>query len=261
MPRLKRRQNQQSGRANGLLHLRSALFLIWFIVVSLVAHIATLPFLFFRRKFTARAARCWAKLCLWGLRVFAGLSYEVRGGRNFIHGPVLIASKHQSMWETMAFMALLDDPAVVIKRELLSIPFYGWFARKAEMIAIDRKAGGGAIRTMLAEARKALSEGRPLLIFPEGTRKAVGASPDYKPGIAGLYTELEVPCVPVALNSGLYWVAGGLIKKPGTIVVEFLETIPPGLPRQEFMRTLETRTETATSRLVEEGKNALAAKA
>jgi len=243
-----------------LLYLRSALFLIWFIAVSLVVHIVALPFLLLDRKYAAAAARIWARGCLWGLRAIAGLGYEVRGQKNFIHGPVLVASKHHSMWETIAFIALLDDPVIVIKRELLSIPFYGWYARKAEMIAIDRKAGGGAVRGMLAAARKALGQGRPLLIFPEGTRKAVGASPDYKPGIAGLYVELEVPCVPVALNSGLYWVAGGLIKRPGTIVVEFLETIPPGLLRREFLGALETRIETATARLITEGKNSISAK-
>ena len=243
-----------------MLYLRSALFFAWFIAVSLIVHIVALPFLLLDWKYTAAAARVWAKSSLWGLRVIAGLGHEVRGQKNFIHGPVLVASKHHSMWETMAFLALLDDPVVVIKRELLNVPLYGWYARKAQMIAIDRKAGGGAIRAMLGAARKALGDGRPILIFPEGTRRAVGAPPDYKPGIAGLYSELDVPCVPVALNSGLYWVAGGLIKKPGTIIVEFLEAIPPGQSRQEFMSLLQTRIETATKRLVEEGKKTLSAK-
>ena len=243
-----------------MLYLRSILFLIWFIAISLTMHVVSLPLLLLDRAFTGGAARIWAKAVLWGLRVFAGLGYEVRGQEHFIHGGVIVASKHYCMWETIAFITLLDDPAVVIKRELLSIPLYGWFARKQEMIAVDRRAGAAAMRSMLGAARNALGEGRPILIFPEGTRKAIGAQPDYKPGVAGLYAELNVPCLPVALNSGLYWVAGGLIKKPGKIVVEFLEAIPPGLPRPEFMSLLQTRIETASARLVDEGKKAMAAR-
>lgn len=243
-----------------MLYLRSVLFLAWFAVLSLAAHIVSLPLLLLNRSFAAGAARIWAKTVLWSLRPIAGLGYEVRGQEHFIHGPVLVASKHHCMWETIAFLSLLDDPAVVIKRELLNVPLYGWFARKQEMIAVDRRGGAGAMRAMLNAARRALGKNRPILIFPEGTRKAVGAAPDYKPGVAGLYSELEIPCVPVALNSGLYWVAGGLIKKPGTIVVEFLPVIPPGLSRQDFMSTLQTRIETASNRLIEEGKSALAAR-
>ncbi len=244
-----------------MIYLRSALFLIWFVAVSVAMHIVCLPTLLLDRKSASSVPWAWAKLMLWGLKVFSGLRYEVRGAQHLIHGGVLVASKHQCMWETMALFALLDDPAVVIKRELLRLPFYGWYARKQEMIFVDRKAGASAIRAMMTAARRALSDSRPILIFPEGTRKAIGAPPDYKPGVAGLYSELEVPCVPVALNSGLYWIAGGLLKKPGTIVVEFLEAIPPGLARQDFMGLLQTRIETATGRLVEEGKMALAVKA
>ena len=237
-----------------MLYLRSALFLIWFLVISVTMHIVCLPTLLLDRKSASWVPRTWAKLILWGLKIFAGLRYEVRGAQHLIHGGVIVASKHQCMWETIALFALLDDPAVVIKRELLRVPLYGWYARKQENIFIDRKAGASAVRAMMGVARKALTESRPILIFPEGTRKAVGAPPDYKPGVAGLYAELDVPCVPVALNSGLYWIAGGLLKKSGTIVVEFLEAIPPSLARQEFMSVLQTRIETATARLVAEGR-------
>lgn len=223
-------------------------------------HIVCLPTLLLDRKTASAVPRTWAKLLLWGLKIFAGLGYEVRGAQHLIHGGVIVASKHQCMWETIALFALLDDPAVVIKHELLRVPLYGWYARKQENIFVDRKAGASAVRAMMGAARAALSESRPILIFPEGTRKAVGAPPDYKPGVAGLYAELDVPCVPVALNSGLYWIAGGLLKKPGTIVVEFLEAIPPGRARQEFMSQLQTRIEAATQRLVEEGKKSMAAR-
>ncbi|MGQ0742126.1 MAG: lysophospholipid acyltransferase family protein [Alphaproteobacteria bacterium] len=237
-----------------MLYLRSALFLVWFLVLSVTAHIAALPLLLLPRRFTVWAARVWAIIVLFGLKTIAGLRYEVRGQRHFIHGPVLVASKHQCMWETIAFLVLLDDPVVVIKRELLDIPLYGWFARKQEMIAVDRKGGAGALRTMLAFARKAISQARPILIFPEGTRKRIGSPPDYKPGVAGLYSELDIPCLPVALNSGLYWAAGGLLKNPGRIIVEYLEPILPGLPRAEFMNVLQNRIEAATMRLIDEGK-------
>ncbi len=241
-----------------MLYLRSTLFLIWFTALSVAMHIIFLPTLLLTRKAAAWVPRVWSRLTLWGLKVFAGLDYEVRGLEHFIHGGVLIASKHYCMWETIALFALLDDPAVVIKRELLNIPLYGWYARKQEMIFVDRKAGASAIRTMLAAARRALAAGRPILIFPEGTRKAIGAAPDYKPGVAGLYSELDIPCIPVALNSGLFWIAGGWLKKPGTIIVEFLEAIPPGLPRQQFMTQLEKRIETASARLIAEGRAHLA---
>lgn len=241
-----------------MLYLRSAFFLIWFVVISVAMHIACLPTLLLDRKSASWVPRVWANLILWGLKIFADLGYEVRGKEHLIHGGILIASKHYCMWETIALFALLDDPAVVIKRELLRVPLYGWYARKQEMIFVDRSAGAAAVRTMLNAARHVLTESRPILIFPEGTRKAIGAPPDYKPGVAGLYTELEIPCVPVALNSGLFWIAGGWLKKPGTIVVEFLEAVPPGLPRQQFMAELQTRIETASTRLVAEGRAQLA---
>jgi len=136
----------------------------------------------------------------------------------------------------------------VLKRELLRIPFYGWFLAKAAAIPIDRGAGASALRKMSEAARKVLGEGRPILIFPEGTRKKPRAAPDYKPGVAGLYGLLGVACVPVALNSGVYWT--GFLKRPGTIVLEFLEPIPPGLKRDAFMVRLQDRIETATSAIL-----------
>ena len=163
-------------------------------------------------------------------------------------GAVLVAAKHMSMWDTLALYIVLDDPGIVLKRELLWIPFYGWFLWKATAIAIDRGAGVHALVSMSKNARRVADEGRPILIFPEGTRKKPGAPPDYKPGVAGLYGQLRLPCVPAALNSGLYWT--DFLKKPGTIVLEFLEPIPPGLKRREFMVQMESRIEIATNRLL-----------
>jgi 1-acyl-sn-glycerol-3-phosphate acyltransferase len=235
--------------------LRSALFFLWFVLVSVVVNIASLPALLLPRKVTVHCSRLWSRWTLWGLRVFAGLTYEVRGTIPQNTG-VLIASKHMSMWDTITLYLILFDPATVLKRTLLWIPFYGWYVWKVGSIAIDRDGKASAMRKMVAEAKAAMAQGRAILIFPEGHREAPGAPPDYKPGVAGLYGMLGVPCIPVALNSGLFWT--GFIKKPGRIAVEFLDAIPPGLKRAEFMRELETRIETATARLVAEGRKSLA---
>jgi 1-acyl-sn-glycerol-3-phosphate acyltransferase len=226
--------------------LRSALFLLWFLLVTTILSLIFLPVLLLPRGATVWLARLWSRATFWGLRIFTGIGFEIRG--TVPRGPVLVASKHMSMWDTLALYLALDAPAIVLKRELLRIPFYGWFLWKATAIPIDRGAGAGALRKMAAAARAVLAEGRPILIFPEGTRKKPGAPPDYKPGVAGLYGMLEVPCVPVALNSGVYWT--GFRKHPGTIVLEFLEPIPPGLKRAAFMRLLEIRIETATTALL-----------
>jgi len=159
-----------------------------------------------------------------------------------------VASKHMSMWDTLALYLTLNQPAIVLKRELLRIPFYGWFLAKAAAVPIDRSAGASALRKMSEAARAVLAQGRPILIFPEGTRKKPGAAPDYKPGVAGLYSQLGVDCVPVTLNSGVYWT--GFLKRPGIIVLEFLEPIPPGMKRDAFMTLLESRIETATAALL-----------
>jgi len=219
-------------------------------------HIVCLPLLVMPRPMTMRAAKLWSGLVLWGLRVFTGLGYEVRG--EIPKGPVLVASKHMSMWDTLALFYLLDDPAMVLKRELLSIPLYGWYAKKAGMIAVDRAAGASALRKLAGDGRKAFTDDRSIMIFPEGTRKAPGAPPDYKPGVAALYGMLDVPCVPVALNSGLYWTL--FRKNPGTVTIEFLAPIAAGLRRAPFMEVLQERIEEGTARLVAKGRAELAAR-
>ena len=232
--------------------LRSAIFFLWFALVSAVICIAFLPALILPRKITVWMSRRWSALNFWGLRVITGVAFEVRGTRPA--NGVLVAAKHMSMWDTLALYLLLDDPAVVLKRGLQFIPFYGWYITKAGSIAVDRSGRGSAMRKMIAAAKRALGKGRSILIFPEGTRKKPGAPPDYKPGVAALYSQLGVACVPAALNSGLFWT--GFIKRPGKIVLEFLEPIPPGLRSREFMKVLEERIETASKALIAEG-NAL----
>jgi len=242
---------------NSMTFFRSSLFLLWFALITLVLYLGFLPALLLPRRAAVIAGRTWAGATLWGLRIFAGLGFEVRGVAP--RGAILVASKHMSMWDTLALYVLLDAPIIVLKRELLNIPFYGWYARKAGVISIDRGGHASALRQMAADAKKAFAAGDTVMIFPEGHRQPPGAPPDYKPGVAMLYSQFGAPCVPVALNSGLFWTGpGGFLKRSGTIVVEFLPPIPPGLKRPDFMRELQTGIETATAALVVEGRRQLA---
>jgi 1-acyl-sn-glycerol-3-phosphate acyltransferase len=227
--------------------------MLFFVVFSAVMFLAVLPLLVMPRLMMVRASQTWSRVMFWGLKIIAGCGYEVRGG--IPKGPYLFAAKHMSMWDTLALYALIDDVCIVVKRELLGIPFYGWYIKKAGVIAVDRNAGASALRRMAAQAKAVFEAGRAVAIFPEGTRKKPGAAPDYKPGVAGLYAQLGVPCVPVALNSGQFWT--GFLKRPGTIVIEFLPPIPAGLKRGEFMRELEKRIETASAALAVEGSRTL----
>lgn len=235
--------------------VRSFIFALWFAAVTVVIYVAVLPALLLPRMVMVHTSRLWSRAVFFGLKLLAGVTYEVRGDTP--RGPVLVASKHMSMWDTMGLYLTLYDPAAVLKRELLQIPFYGWYIWKAGVIPVDRGGYASAMRKMTAAARQALQQGRPILIFPEGSRKKPGASPDYKPGVAGLYGQLNVACVPVALNSGLFWTGPmGFIKKPGRIIVEFLEPIPPGLKRTEFMQLLQQRIENATAKIIAQSRPA-----
>jgi 1-acyl-sn-glycerol-3-phosphate acyltransferase len=239
-----------------MVFIRSSLFFLWFAIVSVIIAVGGVWVLLLPRRATEILSKTWSRAVLFGLKWIAGLDYEVRGA--VPHGGVLIAAKHMSMWDTVMLYLLLDDACAVVKRSLVNIPFYGWYLWKAGVIAIDRDGKASALKKMVAEAKAALADNRPLFIFPEGTRKAPGMSPDYKPGVAALYTQTGATCVPVALNSGLFWTGPvGFLKKPGKVVIEFLPAIPPGLKRAEFMSRLENTIETATGHLIEEGLNLL----
>jgi len=238
--------------------IRALAFNFVFFVGTIVFGIAGLPFLLTPRRTAMRFGRFWAQAVLWALKVIVGLEGDIRGRENIPAGACLIAMKHQSMYDTLMLPPLLGDPAVVIKRELQFVPFYGWYATRAGSIFIDRKGGAGALRRMVAAAKRAIADGRPVVIFPQGTRTGPGAPTSdapYQPGIAALYRELGVPLVPAAVNSGMYWGRRAFIKRPGRIIVEFLPPIPPGLPRREVMATLEARIEAATTALEGEATN------
>jgi 1-acyl-sn-glycerol-3-phosphate acyltransferase len=216
-----------------------------------------LPFLLTPRALTMRFGRFWASSVLVLLRLIVGLGHEVRGLDRLPPGGCIIAMKHQSAWDTLILPVALGDPAIVLKRELLLVPFFGWYAARAGSIAIDRKAGAGALRRMLAKARPAAAAGRPIVIFPEGTRVAPGERKPYQPGAAALYQALALPLVPAAVNSGLYWGRRSFVKRPGRIILEFLDPIPPGRTRPRVMAELERRIETTTAALLREGAKTL----
>jgi 1-acyl-sn-glycerol-3-phosphate acyltransferase len=225
-------------------------FFAWTAIVGTIG----LPFLVAPRAAAMRFGRLWARSILVLLRVVVGLDYQIRGLEHIPRDGCVIAMKHQSAWDALILPVVLGDPACVVKRELLRVPFYGWYAARAGSIAIDRKAGAAALRRMVAAARLIAAQGRPIVIFPEGTRVAPGARLPYQPGVAALYQALTLPLVPAAVNSGLFWGRRGFLKRPGRIVLEFLEPIPPGVPRRQVMAELEQRIETATAALLREAQ-------
>ena len=231
--------------------LRAVAFQVAFWIWSAVINLAWLPSLLMSPLATVRGQTVWAKGVMVLLRMLVGIRYELRGRDNIPAGPVLIAAKHQSAWDTMIFHIIAHDPAIVMKAELLKIPVYGWYCRHSRMIPIDRDTGSKAIRAMVDAAKAAAAETRPIIIFPQGTRVAPGTEAPYLPGIAALYRQLGIPVVPVALNSGVFWPRHSIRRKPGTIVLEYLPPIEPGLNRRDFMARLEAAIEPASARLAE----------
>ncbi|MCW5696225.1 MAG: 1-acyl-sn-glycerol-3-phosphate acyltransferase [Bauldia sp.] len=233
--------------------IRSAVYNVLFYVTMIVAFIVITPVYFFLPQPANMAVVSgMAKTLLWLLRVVCGTKAEFRGLENIPTGPVVIASKHQSLWETFALLTVIRNPGVVIKRQLLYVPIWGWWAWKARMIYVTRGAGSAALKEITEGAKRVLAEGRPVIIFPEGTRKAPGAPPDVKYGIVHLYGKLGVPVVPVALNSGFYWPRRRFLRFPGTIVVEFLPSIAPGLSSRAFLTRLTETVEAGVDRLIVE---------
>ena len=233
------------------LWLRSAAFNLGFFGGSAVLALALVPALALPRRTFVRAGRVWAWWTDWLLRKVVRVEIVIENAAGLSSGACLVAAKHQSAWETVALLGLLPDPAYVLKRELTRIPLFGLFIRKNRQIVVDRRGGARALKSMLAEAADAAAAGRQIVIFPQGTRVAPGASRPYRSGAAALYRALGVPVVPIALNSGAVWGRNAFLKRPGRIVLRVLDPIAPGMPRAAFMALLERRIETAVTALAD----------
>ena len=235
--------------------LRSVAFNLLF-YLNLVLHlVAAIPTFALPRAMFMRLAKSWGRTSN-ALLAVAGIRVELRGLKRIPPGALLVAAKHQSVWETFTLFTLFDDPAYVLKRELMWVPVFGWYAWKSDMIPVDRASRGGALSGMIDRARAEFARGRQIIIFPEGTRTAPGAPPAYRQGVVHLYAQAGVPCLPIALNSGLFWPRRKFLRYPGTIVLEVLDPIPPGLLPEKFAARLEHEIETATDRLIGEAKMA-----
>ncbi len=233
-----------------MLALRSLLFNIAFFLWSTLIQVLFLPSLLLPMAVVVSVQRFWIRGSLALLAGICDLRHEIRGLEHLPPGPCIIASKHQSAWDTLIFAVLFRGPGFIVKRELLWIPLFGWYIRRTGCIAIDRKGGASILKRMIADARDAIGKGQHIVIFPEGTRVALGQRRPYLPGVGALYGQLGVPVVPVALNSGLFWGRRTFLKKPGRITLEFQEPIAPGLSRKDFTAELERRIETASARLL-----------
>lgn len=233
---------------------RSLLFNLGFYGLTTILCFLALPALALPRGVLVWLGRVWAWGIAFMLRTCCGIDYEVRGLDPPGPGGRVYAFKHQSAWDTVMLPLLVRDPMIVMKRELLAIPIFGWYMLKTRQVAIDRQGGAKALKRMLRAAEAGVAAGRPLVIFPEGTRTAPGERRPYQPGVAACYGQLDLPVVPVALNSGLFWGRKSFVKKPGHIVVEFLPAIAPGLDRAAFTAELKHRIEAACARLLFESK-------
>lgn len=233
-----------------MIYFRSLLFNIAFFSWSIVACTGLLWILVLPRRQMTVMVRWYMRSIAFLERNVAGIHYEVRGREHLPAGPFILAAKHQSAWETLKLHILVDDPAIVLKRELMWIPIWGWYTSKLQMIVVDRARHSRALKSLIEGARRVAADGRTIVIFPQGTRTAPGTYRNYRVGVGLIYNQLRLPIVPMALNAGLYWPRRGFLKRPGTIVVEFLPPILPGLSRQAAMTELEQRLEAATDRLV-----------
>ena len=211
--------------------LRSIAFVIIFYGLTVPVVLLAFPVAAFGRRPLLSYVRGWTRLHAWCCRWILGIRRRVEG--EVPQGPVLIAAKHQAMFEAIDLICVLGTPAVVMKRQLADIPLWGWLARRYGAIAIDRSGGATALRTMMREAEAAMAEGRSLLIFPEGTRVLPGEQPPLQPGFAGLYRRFGLPVVPVALDSGRLWPRHSRVRRKGIVTMRFGAEIPPGLPRRD----------------------------
>ncbi len=230
--------------------LRSALFNLFFIGGTALTVLGGMPLLLAPPRVLRAYVRLWARGVICLLRVLCGIRVAVTGLEHIPPGGAIIAAKHQSAFDTVVWLVLLPEVVYVLKKELMDIPVWGWLARRSAHMPVDRKAGASALRGMVRAAQARLAEGRPIVIFPEGTRTAPGERRPYQPGVAALAAATGAPVVPVATDSGLRWGRRAFRKAPGTIHVAILPPLPAGLPRAALMKALETAIEEETARLI-----------
>lgn len=235
--------------------IRSLLYAVWFYTTLVVIGLICMPVSLFSRGAAMSSIRFFAGAQRLGLRLLCGITTEFRGLENLPSGVGLIAMKHQSTYDTIAPFMFIRNPAYILKQELLKAPVFGVYASRVG-IPIDRAGGAKTMKLMMAAAKKAAGAGQQIVIFPEGTRQLPDTPTDVKPGVIFMYNELGIPCVPVALNTGLCWQGSGFLRKPGRIVFEVLKPIEPGLKRAEFTQRLKEALDPATARLVVEGRAA-----
>ncbi|MEZ6030686.1 MAG: lysophospholipid acyltransferase family protein [Hyphomonadaceae bacterium] len=235
--------------------IRSALYSVWFYLTLAVIGLLAMPISLFSRSFAMGAVKFFCRVQAFGLWLICGISTEVRGREHLPKGAGLIAMRHQSTYDTLAPFTFIENPAFILKKELLKAPVFGVYASRVG-IPIDREGGTKTMKLMLAAAKKGVQAGQQIIIFPEGTRQLPDTPLDVKPGVIFMYNDLQIPCVPVALNTGLCWQGSGFKRKPGKIIFEILPPIEPGLKRAEFTERLKNALDPATERLVAEGRAA-----
>ena len=237
-----------------LIFVRSLIFNVLFYVLTTFWVLVAVPTMVMPPRAFMVIAKCWSRSGVWLMRVICGTRVSYRGLEKIPAGPLIVASKHQSMWETFALMQFFDQPLFIYKRELAWIPLFGWYLVKSRMIGVNRDGGVRSLIDMAKRAPEEVLRGRQLIIFPEGTRVPVDAAPSYKTGIGQIYAKCNVPCLPVALNSGLFWPRRTFLRYPGTLIVEFLDPLPAGLSRKEFTTQIATLIEDASVRIVAEAR-------
>lgn len=233
-----------------MIAVRSFLFAIWLFVGSAILCILFIPSYILPRAVVRSLLRFWGFFVLFGLRWLCDVKVEVRGREHAPRGPALIAAKHQSMLDICANFTVLPDVCFVMKKELLAIPLFGWYALKCGMIPVDREGHSAALKKLVADSQDRMKDDRQVVIFPEGTRTRPGADPAYKPGVAALYRDLGLPCTLVATNSGEHWPAKGFTRYPGVVVYEYMPALPAGLKRGQFMAEMQDRIEAASRALL-----------
>ena len=234
-----------------MIYVRSFLLLVFFYVWTFFWSVVAMLVLPLPRKWALFPQEFWSRGLQKALPFLVGIRVKYRGLENLPEGGAIVACKHESTWEITVFQGLLKDPAMILKEEIRNIPLFGWYVRKLKMIGVDRSAGPKALRGMLKAAKKAAGEGRKLVIFPEGTRNTNESNAEFQSGVYGLYGTLKLPVVPVALNAATLWPHKSFLRYPGTIYMEFLPPIEPGMGKQEFMDTLAHQIDDTSAKLRE----------